>query len=321
MHRLPPAPLRAVFALLLALGSPSRPASAGVPAPGECAPPRTLVALLPLADQTDHAWQLWTGDSPVRLVTRLLADSLEHGLGRSVVRLPMLAGTDPGSTLLRPVDDEHALRAARRAKAEIAITGTVSEFTHDEHREPGRLGRWGVGAPEARSHIQIRVTLRVLDVADGSVIIESTASRDRTGRGTASASQLELDGSGGAADRVVRQVLTEVLGDLSCTIGQRLDARWRAQVIMDGPGSYVLDAGSARGLFPGERLEVWRPGIEVYDENLLHIGNDTRVGAFVIVAVDGPGRSRARLAEGEARMGDVVRPCSGVDGPALSVRR
>ena len=123
------------------------------------------------------------------------------------------------------------------------------------------------------------------------------------------------------SDELLEQVLSEVLGDLSRTIGQRLDARWRARVILEGSGIYVLDAGAARGLFPGERLDVWRSGVEVYDENLLHVGDDARVGALVIVALEGHGRARARLAEGEARMGDTVRPCSEDAGPAMSVRR
>ena len=61
--------------------------------------------------------------------------------------------------------------------------------------------------------------------------------------------------------------------------------------------------------------------VEVYDENLLHVGDDARVGALVIVALEGHGRAHARLAEGEARKGDTVRPCSEDAGPAMSVRR
>ncbi|MEQ1831634.1 MAG: CsgG/HfaB family protein [Candidatus Eisenbacteria bacterium] len=280
-----------------------------------CAPPRTLVALLPLADQTDRTWELWTGECPARMVAAGVADSLEQGLGRTVVRLGT-SGTPQRPT--RPVDDDEALRVARAARAEIAVTGTVSVFSHDDHREAGRFGRWGVGAPDARSRVQVRVTLRVLDVADGSVIIETTASRERTGRGTASASRLE---AGASVDAVAEDVLADVLADLARTIGQRLDARWQARVILEGPGIYVLDAGAARGLFPGERFEVWRSGVEVYDENLMHVGDDSRVGAVVIVALEGHGRARARLAEGEARMGDTVRPCSSDGGPALSLRR
>ncbi len=310
-----PASSGAVLLLLLALVAGPRTACAGTPAPGMCAPPRTLVALLPLADQTDHTWELWTGESPARMVAALVADSLEQGLGRTVVRL----GTSNANTIPNsPVDDDEALRVARAARAEIAITGAVSVFTHDDHREAGRFGRWGVGAPDARSRVQVRVTLRVLDVADGSVIIETTAARERTGRGTASASRLE---PGSTADAVAQDVLAEVLADLARTIGQRLDARWQARVILEGRGIYVLDAGAARGLFPGERLEVWRSGVEVYDENLVQVGDGSRVGAVVIVALEGHGRARARLAEGEARMGDTVRPCSSEAGAPLSLRR
>lgn len=315
----PPALRRAALIALFSLGPVA--AFARVPDPGTCAPPRTLVALLPLADRTDRTWQAWTGENPALRVARCFADSLEHGLGRSVTRVSAAAAAGPQGFLSRPVDDDAALRAALAARAEIAITGTVSVFTHDDHREAGRLGRWGVGAPDARSRVQVSVTLRVLDVADGSVIIESTASREKSERGTAIASRAEPNASGTCPDALVEQVLSEVLGDLSRTIGQRLDARWQARVILEGPGIYVLDAGAARGLFPGERLDVWRSGIEVYDENLMHVGDDSRVGALVIVALEGNGRARARLAEGQARMGDTVRPCSEDAGQTMSLRR
>ena len=310
---------RVALIALFSLGP--APAYARVPDPGMCAPPRTLVALLPLADRTDRTWQAWTGENPALRVVQCFADSLENGLGRAVCRVSTATGMAPQAFLSRPIDDAAALRAALTAKAEIAVTGTVSVFTHDDHREAGRFGRWGVGALDARSRVQVSVTLRVLDVADGSVIIETTASREKTTRGTASASRAQPIANGTVSDELLEQVLSEVLGDLSRTIGQRLDARWRARVILEGSGIYVLDAGAARGLFPGERLDVWRSGVEVYDENLLHVGDDARVGALVIVALEGHGRARARLAEGEARMGDTVRPCSEDAGPAMSVRR
>jgi hypothetical protein len=318
-RRLPSAPLRALFLLALATAPLARPVAAAMPPAGDCSPPRTLVALLPLADQTDRTWQLWTGESPVRVVERMLTDSLEYGLGRTVLHVPFVAAgvadTPPG----QGVDDEVAVRAARESGAEIAITGTVSVFTHDDRREAGRFGRWGVSALDVRSRMQVRVTLRVLDTADGSVIIETTASREKSGRGTASAHRSAADDD--PADPLASEVLSDVLADLSRTIGERLDAHWRARVILDGPGAVVLDAGARRGLFMGERLDVWRSGIEVYDENLMRVGDDARVGTVVVVALEGHGRARARLIEGEARMGDLVRPCSEEGGTAVSLRR
>ena len=319
-RRLPSAPLRALFLLALATVPFVRPVAAAMPAAGDCSPPRTLVALLPLADQTDRTWQLWTGVSPVRVVERMLSDSLEYGLGRTVLHLPYVeagaAVTPPG----RVVDDELALRTARESGAEIAVTGTVSVFTHDDRREAGRFGRWGVGALDVRSRMQVRVTLRVLDTTDGSVIIETTASREKFGRGTASANRSSI-ADDTPPDPLACEVLSDVLADLSRTIGERLDAHWQARVILEGPSAVVVDAGARRGLFAGERLDVWRSGIEVYDENLMRVGDDARVGTLVVVALEGHGRARTRLLEGEARTGDIVRPCSEDGSTAVSLRR
>ena len=308
---------RALLACVLLVAAPRARATA---APGECAPPHTLVALLPLADRTDHTWELMSGESPAHLVWRLLADSLERSRGRRVVCVALDADARTATPRARAVDDDEALRALGHEDAEVVVTGTVSMFSHDDTRESPRLGRWGVGAPDARSRVRVSITLRVLDARNGSVIIETTAARDRAARGTASIMQSGQDEPDPAADPLLNEALRDVLGDLLSTIGQRLDACWQARVVTEGRDECMLDAGSARGLFAGERLDVWRPGLQLYDEDMVHIGDETRVGSVVVSALDGRGRAHARLAEGEARTGDVVRPCSRANGPAMSLR-
>ena len=288
--------------------------------PGVCAPPRTRVAIAPFADQSGGAWQLMSGVSPARLVAARLADSLEHVHGRSVINLSLsdivtLGGAWPG----RQVDDVALLAAARRASAEVILTGVVTAFVHEDRREPGRFGRWGMGAPDARSRAEIAVTLRVLDARDGSVVMESRAARERVARTTSSARSSTADPA--VDDALIEEALQQVLGDLMRTLAARLDARWQARVIGEGRGGFVIDAGSARGLFAGERLEVWRSGIEILDEDLMRIAADVRTGAVVVEAIGGLGSARVRLVEGDVRRGDSVRPCSGAGALALSARR
>jgi len=309
-----------VLCVLLPLLAPLR-VRAAEPEAGECAPPHTLIALLPLADQTDGTWELWSGVNPAVLVSRLLADSLEQGRGRHVVRVSPTVDLNPLAACVRAADDDPALRAGRRADAEIVVTGTVSAVVHEDTRDPGKFMRWGMGAPDARTHVRVRVTLRVLDAHDGTVIIESSAARDRVGRGTATAARPSRMALDPGEDPLVEDALSEVLGDLVATIGERLDARWTARVILEGRGVVELDAGMSRGLFTGERLDVWRPGIQLLDEDLLRIGDDARIGSVVVVALDGRGRARARLIEGDARMGDLVRPCAAANGSSMSFRR
>lgn len=286
--------------------------------PGVCAPPRTLVAIAPFEDRSGGAWQLISGLSPARLVAARLADSLEQVHGRSVIHLPVVvtrSGASPG----RLVDDVALVAAARRASAEVVLTGVVTAFVHEDRREPGRFGRWGMGAPDARSRAEIAVTLRVLDAQDGSVVMESRAARERVARTTSSARSSTAGPT--VEDELIEEALQQVLGDLVRTLAARLDARWQARVISEGRGFYMIDAGSARGLFAGERLDVWRSGIELLDEDLMRIADHVRTGVVVVEAIDGLGRARVRLAEGDARSGDTVRPCSGAGDLALSARR
>ncbi len=301
-----------LFAAVLLAAWPA-PALAA-PSPGDCVPPRTLVALLSLADATDHSWAVWTGADPAALVSRLLADSL----GRQPSCEVSLLST---AGLSRSVEDGEALVAARRVHADVVVTGTLSEFTHEDRRERGKLWRWGASAPESRSRARVRVTLRMLDVRDGSVIIETAAARDRAERGTATVSKPLPNPIGATPATLLAEVLGEVLEDLTRTLELRVQARWQALVESADDGACVLAVGASRGLTPGQRLEVWRSGIETFDEDLLRLNEEARVGALVVTALDGPGRARARLTEGEVRAGDLVRACSPGSAPALSLRR
>ena len=292
-----------------------------------CLPPRTVVALTPLADRTDGVWTNWTGESPALLVARLLADSLGRGRQREVIRIagpgrgavPMLRmGTPPPA---RPVDDDLALKTARHTPAEVVVTGSVDVFSHDDHLEPGKFSRWGMGAPDARSRARVSVTLRALDVRDGTVLIETTALRERLGKGVAMIDRLERPAGTPALDPALAEALGEVLGDLARTVGQQLEARWKARVLSARRGVVLLDAGASRGVFAGQRLDVWRPGVEVLDEDLAQLGEDVRMGSVVVTALEGRGRARALVVDGEVRAGDLVKPCSQSGQPALSLRR
>jgi hypothetical protein len=288
---------------------------------GICLPPHTVVALTMLADRTDGVWNNWSGVSPAALVTRLLADSLTHGRRREVLQLAVAPARGSMKSPARALDDDIALRAARRTSAEVVVTGSVDVFAHDDHLAPGKFSRWGMGAHDARSRVRVSVSLRALDVHDGTVLIETTASRERTGKSVAMIDRSERAGSTAALDPLLAQALGEVLSDLARTVGQRVEGRWKATVLSTRRGVVVLDAGASRGLFTGERLDVWRPGINVLDEHLARVSDDMWVGSVVVTSFRGKGRTRARLCDGEVQVGDIVRPCSLSGAPVLSLRR
>lgn len=292
------------------------PVSARAATPSGCDPPRTRIALVGLSDATDHAWQVWTGSSPGALVTRLLADSLRASRGREVLVL-----TDLPANPRRPLDDGPALDAAHELDAEIVVTGTVDEFTHEDRREAGKLWRWGVGAPDARSRARVKVTLRVLDANDGSVIIETGATRERTSRATATVDRPSASPAAPASETLLGQALDEAISDLVHTIGLRLETRWQARVVSVVGDTCALDAGTTRGHFVGQRLEVWRSGIETWDEDFVRLSEEMRVGLLAVTSIEGPGRVRTRLIEGEARPGDHVRACSNSSPPVATLRR
>ena len=321
-HHTPRLPGRAGVLLGLALfappGATSRAIDRGV---GQCLPPHTVVALTPLADRTDGTWANWSGESPALLVTRAFADSLARGHRRDILRLGVTLPHPPANGPGRALDDDLALRAARRTGAEVVVTGSVDVFVHDDQLEPGKFSRWGMGAPDARSRVRVSVSLRALDVRDGTVLIETSATRERAGKTVAMIDRGERNGSTGALDPVLAQALGEVLGDLTRTLNQRVEGQWKAQVLTARRGTVMLDAGVSRGLFTGQRLEVWRPGVDLLDEELRELGDDVWVGSVVVTSLEGRSRARARLCDGEVHAGDVVRPCSQTSAPVLSLDR
>jgi hypothetical protein len=265
-------------------------------------------------------WANWNGQSPATLVTRLLADSLARDHGCQVLRLVGPPARAAAASPQRPLDDDLALRAARRTPAEVVVTGTVDVFTHDDHLEPGKFARWG-GAPDARSTVHVSVSLRALDVRTGTVLIETNASRERAGKNVATIERSERAGSSAGLDPLIAQALGEVLSDLARTLEGGVEGRWKANVLAERHGDVMLDAGAERGVFAGERLDVWRPGFALLDEDLASLGDDMWVGSVVVTSVRGRGQTRARLVEGEVHPGDLVKPCSLASPPALSLKR
>jgi len=290
--------------------------AAAKPALDVCAPPRTRIALCPLADVTDHAWTVWTGEQPATLVARRLADSLERAHGRRVVPLG-----SAGQTPARPLEDERALELGRVSGAEVVLSGAVLEFTQDDRREPGKFSRWGVAAPEARSFAGVRVALRALDTADGSVVLETTIARERRSRSTASAGRPGAKPVQAAPSGTLAEALDEVISDLARALDRGLTDRWSANVVGAVPGLCLLDAGAGHGLFAGLRLEIWRDGIETWDEELTRLDDSVLVGVVVVSELEGRDRARARVVEGDVRAGDRVRPCTAAPPPPVSLRR
>ena len=288
---------------------------------GLCLPPRTVVAITPLADRTDGVWANWSGQSPAVLVTHLLADSLGRGQRRDVLRLPGAPAISGAKRPARALDDDLALRAARVTSAEVVVTGSVDVFAHDDRFDPNKFARWGMGAPDARSRVRVSVSLRALDVHDGTVVIETSASRERTGKSVAMIDRADRSGGNPVLDPLLADALSEVIGDLARTLGQRVEGRWKARVTKERRGVVELDAGSGRGVFAGERFDVWRPGIMTMDEDLVRQGEDVWVGSVVVTSLHGRMRCRARLTDGEVHVGDVVRPCSPSSPPVLSLKR
>src|SRR6185503_17713165 len=170
------------------------------------------------------------------LVTHLLADSLARGQRRDVLRLggvPARSGVKPASWAL---DDDLALRAARVTSAEVVVTGSVDVFAHDDRLDPGKFARWGMGAPDARSRVRVSVSLRALDVHDGTVVIETSASRERTGKSVAMIGRTDRSGGSPILDPLLAEALDDVISDLARTLGQRIEGRWKARVVSERRG-------------------------------------------------------------------------------------
>ena len=286
--------------------------SSAAPAAGlECAPPRTSLLVAPFGDRTDGVWALWTGHGVGEGFAEMFADTLTRS-GHYRVQADSASREGGGNS------EDRLLRAARAMGCEVLVTGTVSRFGYEDRTGPGRMLRWGMREPGMRTVATVSAGIRVLDVRTGTVLFETSVSRERVQGGSSMAGQRCFEDRASFDDALVGRAARDVMGALAGALQRQLALRWSAHVVRaPGVSGVLLDAGAGRGVEPGTRLVVWRPGIQVFDPETGPVGpREVRVGELLVTGYADAGRRRAvaRVLAGMATPGDVVRPCSGADG-------
>jgi curli biogenesis system outer membrane secretion channel CsgG len=199
------------------------------------------------------------------------------------------------------VDPKTAAQMGKLLGLNAIVTGSISQFG------VATTGSDYLLTQTKKQVASCTVDVRVVDVETGQIIWadsgkgESTSSRGQVlGMGT----------RGGYNEMIEGEALRAAISKLTENIGWQINkTQWYAKVVEVDGGSVFLAAGQESGLEEGQRLDVFRRGKEIRDENNLVIGHlEDRLGLAVLDRHAGEKMSVARMKDGPLpQKGDIVR--------------
>ncbi|MAM89823.1 MAG: curli production assembly protein CsgG [unclassified Hahellaceae] len=135
--------------------------------------------------------------------------------------------------------------------ADYLIVGSISEFGRSAESEVGMFSRNKIQTARAK------VDVRLIDVRTGQIIFsqeasgEASAEVNTTGAGQKAAYDASLD------DKAIAAALGQLLNPL---VNNLLDQPWRAPLIGEQDGMYMLAGGQSQGIAVGDEFKLMIAG-------------------------------------------------------------
>lgn len=166
------------------------------------------------------------------------------------------------------------------AKAQILISGAVTEFEEKKGGEGVGIGFKGfrIGGSHEQAHVGINV--RIYDTSSGEVLdsIRVAGSADAGGL-KIGYSNADFGGDlGGFRKTPLGQATQEAINEAVGKIASRLKSvPWQGKLIKADPSQVYINAGSEGGISSGMEFEVYRPGEALIDPDTgLNLGAVTK---------------------------------------------
>lgn len=208
------------------------------------------VAIARFTDETRHGNAFVLNESNDR-VGKQAMDILSARLSETGKFL-MLERAD-----LDKIRSEKALTGAQQEQigADYLIVGSISEFGRSAESEVGIFSRNKIQAARAK------VNVRLIDVKTGQIIYSEEGSGEATaeantvfGVGQKAAYDASLD------DKAISAAISQLISNL---VNNLMDQPWRAYVIGEQDGLYILTGGTAQGIAVGDEFSLMKPGQQV----------------------------------------------------------
>lgn len=197
------------------------------------------------------------------------------------------------------------------AKAQILISGSVTEFEEKKGGEGAGIGFKGfrIGGSHEQAHVGINV--RIYDTSSGEVLdsLRVVGSADAGGL-KIGYSNSDFGGDlGGFRKTPLGQATQEAINEAVQKIASRLKSvPWQGKLIKADPSQVYINAGSEGGVSSGMEFEVYRPGEALIDPDTgLNLGAVTKkVGRVRVSTVQEKFSIAEVLSGSDLERGDLV---------------
>ncbi|MDP8214954.1 MAG: CsgG/HfaB family protein [Candidatus Euphemobacter frigidus] len=205
-----------------------------------------------------------------------------------------------------------AAAIGKLGKAQILISGAVTEFEEKKGGEGAGIGFKGfrIGGSHEQAHVAINV--RIYDTSSGEVLDSIRV------EGTADAGGLKLGYSnadfggdlGGFRKTPLGKATQEAIDESVQKIASRLKSvPWQGKIIKATPSKVYINAGSKGGIDDGMEFDVYRPGESLVDPDTgMTLGAETeKIGRIKVSSVKEK-FSIAKIVSGaDMQRGDLIK--------------
>lgn len=165
--------------------------------------------------------------------------------------------------------------------ADYMILGSITEYGRKNE------GKQGVFRSTKTQTVEAAVSIRLVDVSTGLIIYTDEA------RGQAETVSKKTMGFGGRAgfdatlsDKAISAAISQLVDNV---INKCMDKPWRAYLLAEQDGAWIVSGGASQGIEPGDRFAVVRKGRKVKNPQtgiLIELPGKT-VGGVTILSVGG----------------------------------
>lgn len=259
--------------------------------------PRRRVGVVDFENKTAYGSRLGTAASDI-----LLTELVKSGKFIVVERDKMAKLMDEQKLgMTGAVDPKTVAQVGKIMGLNAIVTGSISQFG------VATTGSDYLVAQSKKQVASCTVDVRVVDVESGQIVYADS------GKGESSSSKGQLLGmgtKGGYNEMLEGESLRAAISKLVDNLASQINkTQWYAKIVDVDGANVFLAAGKESGLEEGQKLEVFRRGREIRDENNLVIGYlEDRLGTLVVDRHAGEKMSVGKM-QGSAipQKGDVVR--------------
>ena len=204
-----------------------------------------------------------------------------------------------------------AAAIGKLGRAQILISGAVTEFTEKKGGEGGGIGFKGFRIGGSHEQAHVAVNIRIYDTSTGEVLdsLREEGSADAGGL-KIGYSNADFGGDlGGFRKTPLGKATQEVIDKAVAKIASRLKSvPWQGKIIKATPSKVYINAGSEAGVETGQEFTVLSKGEALIDPDTgMNLGSETtEIGTIEVTAVKEK-FSIAKVLEGsDFKRGDMI---------------